>query len=414
MKVSDIMSKDVEYVFVDTPIKEVTRLIFGRGINGVPVCMNKKIVGFITERDILDKFLPSMQEYIEDPIHSSNFEEMEEKSSQIFELSAKTIMSKNPTLISQNAPVLQAHSLMTIRKVGRLPVVDEKNNLVGMISKGDIFRVLIGRKLPFEEEESFFDWLARYYDLTLDWKRRLSKEIPDLVWLFKKQKAKKILDVGAGTGEHAIALAKKGFNAVGIEASQIMYEISSKKVNTLGKSSVDGVKFIKGVYKEVLGRLKTDFDASIFLGNSFPHIIPNNKDILKDVAKVLAPKGLMIFQIVNFEKMFKARNGLREFSIGKSRMSYEHGHAFLGFYSKGKNDVITYTKVIFDCDQDKWVFRGIKSTLVLDIGKMKITEMLKDVGFSNISFFGSRFNEALFKDPFNTTDSDWLNIIATR
>ncbi|PJA00602.1 MAG: hypothetical protein COX78_00325, partial [Candidatus Levybacteria bacterium CG_4_10_14_0_2_um_filter_35_8] len=65
MKVQDVMSSRVDLVFTDTPVREVSRLIFGKGVNGVPVCNGKKIVGFITERDILAKFYPSMQEYIE-------------------------------------------------------------------------------------------------------------------------------------------------------------------------------------------------------------------------------------------------------------------------------------------------------------------------------------------------------------
>ena len=73
MKVADVMSTSVDTVSVDTSVKEVCRLIFGRGINGIPVCKGKKVIGFISERDILSRFHPSIREYIEDPVHEGGF-----------------------------------------------------------------------------------------------------------------------------------------------------------------------------------------------------------------------------------------------------------------------------------------------------------------------------------------------------
>src|SRR3989344_6967357 len=203
MKVADVMSKYVDFVLENTKVEKLSLLIFGRGINGVPVCRNNKVVGFVTERDILSKFYPSIQDYVEDPFRASDFEGMEEKVKEIFEMNADKIMSKNPVTITPETPLLRAQSLMFIEKVGRLPVVDEKGNLVGIISKGDIFKAVVGEKLPFEQDEKYHDWLSRRYDTMVDWKTRLEKEIPDLVGLFKKENVRNVLDVGCGTGMHA-------------------------------------------------------------------------------------------------------------------------------------------------------------------------------------------------------------------
>ncbi|EKD65463.1 MAG: CBS protein, partial [uncultured bacterium] len=108
MKVSDVMSKHVEYVSVDAKIEEIARLIFGRGINGLPVCEGKKVIGFITERDILSKFYPSVQEYIEDPFGEGDFESMEKKVPQILALTAEDIMSGDPTIVTADTPLLRA------------------------------------------------------------------------------------------------------------------------------------------------------------------------------------------------------------------------------------------------------------------------------------------------------------------
>ena len=129
MVVSDVMSTAVDYVTTNTSVRDIARLIFGKGINGVPVLDKTKLVGFITERDILAKFYPSVEEYIEDRVNTSDFISMEKKVSNILSLSAGKIMSRNPVTVTADTPILKAQSLMFINKIGRLPVVDSKNHL---------------------------------------------------------------------------------------------------------------------------------------------------------------------------------------------------------------------------------------------------------------------------------------------
>src|SRR3989344_628901 len=147
MKVANAMSRKVDYVTPETRVKEFSKLIFSRGINGVPVIKGKKVIGFITERDILQQFFPTMREYMEDPVNEANFEKMERKISRIFELSAKKIMSKRPVTVNPDIPLLEALSTMFTNKIGRLPVVDKKGHLVGIIAKRDIFKYLVGKRL---------------------------------------------------------------------------------------------------------------------------------------------------------------------------------------------------------------------------------------------------------------------------
>ena len=147
MKVANAMSRKVDYVTPETRVKEFSKLIFSRGINGVPVIKGKKVIGFITERDILQQFFPSVREYMEDPVNEANFEKMEKKISRIFDLSAKKIMSKRPITVTPDVPILEALSMMFMHKVGRLPVIDKKGRMVGIIAKRDIFKYLIGKRL---------------------------------------------------------------------------------------------------------------------------------------------------------------------------------------------------------------------------------------------------------------------------
>lgn len=414
MKVADIMQKQVDYASIDSTIANVARLIFGRGINGVPVCKGKSVIGLVTESDILAQFFPSMQEYIEDPVHARDFEGMEKRVSEILALKVEKIMSKNPTTVTPDTPLLQAQSLMSVNKVGRLPVVDKRGDLVGILSKGDIFRAMVGKGLPQEEEEEFYDWLAKHYDIIIDWEKRLKTELLDLIRLFKKEHVRKIVDVTSSTGEHTIALAKKSFDVFGLERSRLMHEFSEKKKVGLPLSVRRKVHFFYGAYKNLMEELH-DFDAAILLGNALPHVVYRDRDILKEVQNVLKPKNsLLVLQIINFDKISQVNRGLRHFSIKKTHLAYEQEHAFVGFYTKERGKVLIYNLAIFDLVGNKWAFKGIRGTPVIYIGQKEIYQRLKKLGFSKIQFYGSLDNNSLFAGPFKPLESDWLNVVAKR
>lgn len=147
MKVKNAMSRKVDYTTPKARVKEVSKLIFEHHINGLPVLKGKRLVGFITERDILTQFYPSMKEYMEDTVNEANFEKMEKKISSIFEMTADKIMTRRLVTVTPETPLLKAQSLMFMHKVGRLPVVDGRRHLVGIIAKGDIFKYLVGKRI---------------------------------------------------------------------------------------------------------------------------------------------------------------------------------------------------------------------------------------------------------------------------
>lgn len=417
MKVADLMQKHVDFVTPDSSVREVARIIFGRGINGVPVCEGKKIVGFITERDILRKFYPSMQEYIEDPVHSRDFEAMEKNVSEILNLPAKKIMSENVLTIEAESPLMRAQSSMLVYRVGRLPVVDKNQNLVGIVTQGDIFKTVVGHQLPFDQEEEFYDWISQYYDRLIDWNKRLNGELPDLVTLFQKEKVKNIVDVASSTGEHTIALAKKGFNVFGIDTSSLIYQRAEEKVKKLSLPIRKRIKLLHGDYSQIIKRLPKIIDAAIFMGNALSHVNYTDNNILKEIVGILNSKNpVLVFQILNFKKLFQSKNiGLRDIAFSNHGNGTKEQQAFFGFYTRGKDNTMTYTRAVSSFYRGKWVFKGIKSTPILYMGKKEITIMLKKFGFSNISFYGSLFyGNSLLAEPFDLSESDWLNVVAER
>lgn len=415
MKVTNLMQKKIFFVTTETPVSNVSQMIFGQGINGLPVLKNKKLVGFITERDILSKFYPTIEEYMEDPVHMGNFEEMETKIDEILNLKASDIMSKDPISVRPDTPILKAQSLMFVKKIGRLPVVDEAGKLIGILTKGDIFKAVVGDRLPFEKEKEFFDWMAVHYDSFIKWDERLAAEIPELTKLLKKHGVKKVLDIGSSTGEHSIALAKQGFECFGVDASRLMHRRAERKKKELKNDIKKRLNFFYGTYQDIVHKLPKDIDCALFMGNALEHVLETDKKIIEDVISVMREeKGILIFQILNLKKVLTESNGFRNFTLRKE--TEETGpvkeKAFCTFYSKNKDVMVVRT--VFEKTNDRWFFRGIHSKSVANIDKEKITKKLKSLGFKTIQVYGSNKGEPLLKNSFNEKESDWLNIVAIK
>lgn len=149
MKVQDIFKKKVACTTPDSTVLDAARLIFGQNHKGLPVIegKNKKLVGFITEQDILSQLYPNVRDLVEDYVHERDFEAMENRVKLTLTKKVKEVMSKKVISIHINEPLLKAASIMKIEDVSRMPVVDNKGKLIGIISKVDIFRALVNRKI---------------------------------------------------------------------------------------------------------------------------------------------------------------------------------------------------------------------------------------------------------------------------
>ncbi len=420
MKVKDVMSTHVEFVSKDTKVKDVASLIFGRGINGLPVCDGKKVIGFITEGDIISKLYPSMGEYMQDPVHEGDFESMEEKVSQVFEFRADKIMSHSVILVNPETPLLKAQSMMITKNIGRIGVVDEENNLIGMITKGDIFSALVGDRVAFTENEDYNDWLSKTYYAAVDIEDRMSHEIPDLVKLFSEHKVRNVIDIGCGTGDHVIELARKGLSVIGVDRSLDMIKEANKRKLKLSKAQMANLNFYFGETQPILSRLDVSFDAAIFMGNTISHNPKNLEKLIEKSSGYLSSKGVMVLQITNFEKVIKTKERFLSFEFAKLKNGIEREYCFLEFYDMPnlQDKTILKTFAILRSGANRWKWIGVRNSTMAYTTKEIMEKILRKNGFSKISFYGGSFDgkrwDYLFRKPFKPLESDWLNIVATR
>lgn len=421
MKVSDVMQKSVISISEGTPIKEVGRLIFSLGIAGIPVVRDKKLVGIVTEQDILVKLFPSIQEIAEDFFNVSNFELMEANLLNFFNTPVEQIMNKKPVSATSEMPLMRVQSLMLVNKFSRVPIVDKKGNLIGIISQGDIFRQLLKNEIPKIEKERYAGFIAKHYDLMVNWEKRLKWELPVLFRIFKKEKVQNILDVGTWTGEYALALAKRGVRVLGLDHNQIMIQMSEKKKERLPFTAKKNIKFMLTDFSDLPTEINESFDAAVCLGNALPYIPASPENLFKGVFSSLRQKnGVMIIQTLNFEKLLKTKDRLISFMIQKSELAYEKEHLFLEFFDRETNDWLSHHVVIFDSDGKNWLFKGITTIKIRYLRKNDLEKALKKAGFKKISFSGNMgeyqgdYGKLSFSEPFKSLESDWLNVIARK
>jgi CBS-domain-containing membrane protein len=155
MKIQTVMSAIVLTVDPDSTVRELWKLLFKKHVNAAPVVdKKKKLVGIITKEDLLKALYPDFEEYFADISVVSDFEEMEGKIKQLGNLKAKDIMSKRVVFTRSETPMMRALSRMIVRRVDQLPVLSEKDEVIGMVTKGDIFYALVKKEMKKEKATS--------------------------------------------------------------------------------------------------------------------------------------------------------------------------------------------------------------------------------------------------------------------
>lgn len=142
MEVKEIMYKHPITVGPNGSISEVWKILYKKGVHGLPVVDGKnKLLGIISEEDILEKLYPKYDEFFLD-LAFTDVDEIEKNSQDVSMLQAKDLMAEHIYSIHEDTHIMAALSKMLIYNLRQLPIVDDKNILVGIISKGDVFDVL--------------------------------------------------------------------------------------------------------------------------------------------------------------------------------------------------------------------------------------------------------------------------------
>lgn len=127
-KIINIMTEEVLAVDYNGKIRQAERLMKEHQIRHVPVVSEKKYVGMITERKIIEYKLKQLYDYEVQDIESED----------LLVSDYKNIMRKDIPLIYPEDGLAKATELMLKNKVDVLPVIDWDKNLVGIVTSIDL------------------------------------------------------------------------------------------------------------------------------------------------------------------------------------------------------------------------------------------------------------------------------------
>jgi|SRR5215212_5703214 len=118
--VRDVMTPNPDCVSQDANVKEAARIMRDRDTGVVPVVDDggKKVIGLITDRDIVVRGIAEGKDLTNCRVNE--------------------LMTKHVRSVREDAPVDEVLTLMTSAEVRRVPVVNGRDEIVGIVSLGDI------------------------------------------------------------------------------------------------------------------------------------------------------------------------------------------------------------------------------------------------------------------------------------
>jgi len=212
-------------------------------------------------------------------------------------------------------------------------------------------------------------------------------------------KSKSILDIGCGTGRHAIELAKRAYRVTGIDLSAA--QIRKAQENSQ-KEQVD-VRFIIADARYLT--FKKEFDlVTMICEGAFPLMETDemNFTILKNAAKALKNEGAFIFTTLN---------GL--FPLFHSVKDFINQHQDDGASRKNRFDLMTFRDhseyTFVDDDGNEKIITCSERYYV----PSEITWLLTSLGFTSIDIFGADIGDWNRDKPLSTEHYEML-VVAKR
>jgi acetoin utilization protein AcuB len=133
MIIKDWMTKDVITIDPEASMMRAAKLMKEKGIRRLPVVDAKgTLVGIISDRDVKEAS-PSKATTLD--VHELYY--------LLSEIKVKNIMTPNPMTIRDTDTVVKCAAIMHDKKISGLPVLNDANELVGIMTQNEVYRVLL-------------------------------------------------------------------------------------------------------------------------------------------------------------------------------------------------------------------------------------------------------------------------------
>ncbi|GAP21263.1 CBS domain-containing protein [Leptolinea tardivitalis] len=149
------MSSPVITITPETHLNDARRTMDAEKIRALPVLKDGKLVGIVTRRGLLRTDIPALS----DGAWTTDVD--------LKDAVVADIMTKNPITVPASGPLPKAARVMLENKITALPVVDERREMVGIITTSDIFRFILAELPDLKENLTAKDYMTSHV-VTLD------------------------------------------------------------------------------------------------------------------------------------------------------------------------------------------------------------------------------------------------------
>jgi CBS domain-containing protein len=152
-RVALIMSSDVITVGPETPVEEVARLLWENKISSLPVVEKRKVIGIVTDFDLITReteydaplYVTLLEAYFHIP-GTGDAKQLKK----ILAITAGDLMTSPAITVTPEMTVLEVATLMYDKRLNALPVTDLAHDLVGIVSRADIVRLMVADEELYE------------------------------------------------------------------------------------------------------------------------------------------------------------------------------------------------------------------------------------------------------------------------
>jgi acetoin utilization protein AcuB len=133
MNVDAIMSRNVEAVGPDMSLMEIQDVLRKRGFRHLLVVEDDKLVGVISDRDVLRVISPFLDTLSEEP-----------RDVKTLMRPAREVMRSDPVSVSPDTPIKEAAQMLLKHTISCLPITRDGNKIEGIVTSKDLLRHLVG------------------------------------------------------------------------------------------------------------------------------------------------------------------------------------------------------------------------------------------------------------------------------
>jgi len=248
-------------------------------------------------------------------------------------------------------------------------------------------------------EDELYEKYARYYDMFYE-RKDYPKEASFIDEILKKHGCREIIDVGCGTGRHAILLAKKGYSILGVDISKEMLKIARGNAD---RENVQ-IDFRTADMRRLNFRAK--FDAVLCLYDAILYNTTNEEifSAIKSFNRTLKKGGILILDFRSFldawgEKLKKEVKSERKIGERTFAQTYKLKYSFF-------DQTVDRSAKYIILEKGRKKVLNIRRGPVRRLFPQEMKAYLEFLGFNVVNFYGG-FNLKLKNRP----PKDWTVVV---